>query len=141
MNYMTDRFLIDSNILVYAFTNIDPKKQKKAKEIIYKARDSTLGYISKQNIIELINTNRKFSKNLSNKELQKIITGLESLKIIDYSTTTIKKALDIQTQTNIGFFDSLIIQTMIENNIFVIFTENENDFKKIENFSVINPFK
>ena len=138
---MTDRFLIDSNILVYAFTNIDPKKQKKAKEIIYKARDSTLGYISKQNIIELINTNRKFSKNLSNKELQKIITGLESLKIIDYSTTTIKKALDIQTQTNIGFFDSLIIQTMIENNIFVIFTENENDFKKIENFSVINPFK
>jgi predicted nucleic acid-binding protein len=138
---MTDRFLIDSNILVYAFTNIDPKKQKKAKEIIYKARDSTLGYISKQNIIELINTNRKFSKNLSNKELQKIITGLESLKIIDYSTTTIKKALDIQTQTNIGFFDSLIIQTMIENNIFVIFTENEKDFKKIENFSVINPFK
>jgi len=141
MNYMTDRFLIDSNILVYAFTNINPKKQKKAKEIIYKARDSTLGYISKQNIIELINTNRKFSKNLSNKELQKIITGLESLKIIDYSTTTIKKALDIQTQTNIGFFDSLIIQTMIENNIFVIFTENEKDFKKIENFSVINPFK
>jgi len=138
---MTDRFLIDSNILVYAFTNIDPKKQKKAKEIIYKARDSTLGYISKQNIIELINTNRKFSKNLSNKELQKIITGLESLKIIDYSTTTIKKALDIQTQTNIGFFDSLIIQTMIENNIFVIFTENEKDFKKIKNIFVINPFK
>ncbi|MDD3245052.1 MAG: PIN domain-containing protein [Candidatus ainarchaeum sp.] len=138
---MTDRFLIDSNILVYAFTNINPKKQKKAKEIIYKARDSTLGYISKQNIIELINTNKKFSKNLSNKELQKIITGLESLKIIDYSTTTIKKALDIQTQTNIGFFDSLIIQTMIENNIFVIFTENEKDFKKTKNFSVINPFK
>ncbi len=138
---MTDRFLIDSNILVYAFTNIDPKKQKKAKEIIYKARDSTLGYISKQNIIELINTNKKFSKNLSNKELQKIITGLESLKIIDYSTTTIKKALDIQTQTDIGFFDSLIIQTMIENNIFVIFTENEKDFKKIKNIFVINPFK
>lgn len=138
---MTDRFLIDSNILVYAFTNIDPKKQKKAKEIIYKARDFTLGYISKQNIIELINTNRKFSKNLSNKELQKIITGLESLKIVDYSTNTMKKALDIQTQTNIGFFDSLIIQTMIENNIFVIFTENEEDFKKIKNISVINPFK
>lgn len=125
---MTERFLIDTNILVYAFTNVDSKKQKNAKEIIYKARDLGVGYISKQNIIELINTNRKFSKNLSNKELDKIITGLESLKIIDYNTTTIKKALDIQTQTNISFFDSLIIQTMIENNIYLI-------------ISVINPFK
>ena len=138
---MTERFLIDTNILVYAFTNIDSKKQKNAKEIIYKARDLGVGYISKQNIIELINTNRKFSKNLSNKELDKIITGLESLKIIDYNTTTIKKALDIQTQTNISFFDSLIIQTMIENNIYLIYTENEKDFRKTKQISVINPFK
>jgi len=138
---MTERFLIDTNILVYAFTNVDSKKQKNAKEIIYKARDLGVGYISKQNIIELINTNRKFSKNLSNKELDKIITGLESLKIIDYNTTTIKKALDIQTQTNISFFDSLIIQTMIENNIYLIYTENEKDFRKTKQISVINPFK
>jgi len=138
---MTERFLIDTNILVYAFTNIDSKKQKNAKEIIYKARDLGVGYISKQNIIELIDTNRKFSKNLSNKELDKIITGLESLKIIDYNTTTIKKALDIQTQTNISFFDSLIIQTMIENNIYLIYTENEKDFRKTKQISVINPFK
>jgi predicted nucleic acid-binding protein len=138
---MTERFLIDTNILVYAFTNIDSKKQKNAKEIIYKARDLGFGYISKQNIIELIDTNRKFSKNLSNKELDKIITGLESLKIIDYNTTTIKKALDIQTQTNISFFDSLIIQTMIENNIYLIYTENEKDFRKTKQISVINPFK
>ena len=138
---MTERFLIDTNILVYAFTNVDSKKQKNAKEIIYKARDLGVGYISKQNIIELIDTNRKFSKNLSNKELDKIITGLESLKIIDYNTTTIKKALDIQTQTNISFFDSLIIQTMIENNIYLIYTENEKDFRKTKQISVINPFK
>jgi len=138
---MIERHLIDSNILVYAFTNIEINKQKKAREILFQARDSGLGYLSKQNIIELINANRKFINKISNKELEQIISGLESLNIIDYSTTSIKKALIIQTTFNIGFFDSLIIQTMKENNLFTIYTENEKDFNKVENLKVINPFK
>ena len=138
---MIDRYLIDSNILVYAFTNIDVSKHKQARELIYNALDSGLGYISKQNIIEFINTNKKFKENLSNDQLKKIIVGLESLKIIDYSTQTIRKALDIQSTSQIGFFDSLIIQTMKENNLFLIYTENEKDFNKIDNLKVINPFK
>lgn len=138
---MTERFLVDTNILVYAFTDLDIKKKEKAREIITFAQNSGQGYICKQNIIELINTTHKLKIRESNTQLCKVIDGLEYLNIIDYSTSSIKKALDLETKINLDFFDSLIAQTMLENGIYTIYTENEKDFNKVDNLKVINPFK
>ncbi|HOZ35987.1 MAG TPA: PIN domain-containing protein [archaeon] len=138
---MTERFLIDTNILVYAFTDLDIKKKEKARETITFAQSSGQGYISKQNIIELINTTHKLKIREPNSQLCKVISGLEFLRIIDYSTGSIKKALDLETKANLDFFDSLIVQTMLENDIYTIYTENEKHFNRIENLKVINPFK
>lgn len=138
---MIERFLVDSNILVYAFTDLDLTKKEKAKEIISIAQISGQGYISKQNIIELINTTRKLKRRDSNIELIKVIEGLESLKIIDYYTSSIKKALALESEINLDFFDCLIIQTMLDNDIYTVYTENEKHFQKSKKLNVINPFK
>jgi len=41
----------------------------------------------------------------------------------------------------VHFWDALIAATMIENNVFTIFTENTKDFKKIKGITAINPLE
>ena len=45
----------------------------------------------------------------------------------------------ILLKTNI--WDTPIMETMKENNVYAIVTENEKDFKRIKGIKVINPFK
>ena len=52
---------------------------------------------------------------------------------------TISKAMGISIKNNMNYWDSLIIATMIENEIFNIYTENAKDFK-IDEVKIINPF-
>jgi predicted nucleic acid-binding protein len=56
-----------------------------------------------------------------------------------YKITTIKSAIDLSNENNMSFWDSLIAATMIENNIFNIYTENVKDFK-ISGINAVNPF-
>ncbi len=53
-----------------------------------------------------------------------------------YSSATKKSAYQ-----GTPFWDALIAETMLENGVSTIYTENEKDFKKMRGINAINPFK
>lgn len=140
---MTNKYLIDTNILVYAFTDIEPNKQPIAKELLKNliTNNENLN-ISIQNIVEFTKTTKvKFSKPITDERLDEILSKFRiNFNIINYDTNTIKN-ISKYLKDSTDFFDCLLVATMQDYDIDTIITENEKDFKKIKNITIINPFK
>lgn len=140
---MTNKYLIDTNILVYAFTDIEPNKQPIAKELLKNliTNNENLN-ISIQNIVEFTKTTKvKFSKPITDERLDEILSKFRiNFNIINYDINTIKN-ISKYLKDSTDFFDCLLVATMQDYDIDTIITENEKDFKKIKNITIINPFK
>ena len=143
---MTDNvFLLDSNILVYAYDASEKSKHNIAKELLKKCFLGNVNYaISLQNISEFIVTvTKKIPNPISITEAKKIISSFvnfDGLIKIEPTKSSILNALDLCTKYNIGYWDALIASVMLENNIFYIYTENTKDFSRIKEINVVNPF-
>ncbi len=110
-------------------------KHKKIKEFII---DKDIS-ISIQNLKELANVMFKRT-NLGKDEIKKYILKFanEFQLIIELPTDTLN-AITISNRKN--FYDSLLVATMLKNNITTIITENEKDFEEFNGIRAINPFK
>ena len=125
-------FLIDSNVLIYAYEKEESIKKDKAKKLL---KECLLGIrlfaISSQNLAEFVYVITKKDK-LSTDEAKNFVIKMsqfEGFKKINYSAETIPLALDIVQQFKMPFWDSLLAATMRENGVFNIYTENAKDFK------------
>jgi len=144
MKFMTEKYLVDTNIIVYAFVYDDPKKQEISYKLLLNAFNDVNANFSIQNIAEFANVmQNKFKLDLNSDHLRSIVYDLRGTNsnILYYSFDTITGAINICTESELHFFDALLAQTMIENGITTIYTENESDFKKVKGLKVINPFK
>jgi predicted nucleic acid-binding protein len=136
-------FLVDTNILVYAYEKEDCKRKIESQNILEKCfnKEITLA-LSNQNLAEFSYVALKKLK-LDPEIITRIIediTNFSGFKKINYKEKTIISAIEIANKNNMSFWDSLISATMIENGILNIYTENSKDFK-IPQLNVINPLK
>ena len=136
-------FLIDTNILVYAFSQDEGDKSKKSRELIKNCWNGNVNFaVSNQNLAEFIYVSVK-KTNVDIKKLRIIIDyvlNFKGFEKIDYSTKTILSAIDIANEFKMSFWDSLLVATMKENSVFNIYTENAKDFK-MGWINAVNPFK
>jgi predicted nucleic acid-binding protein len=140
---MSGKFLIDTNILIYTFTDIDPTKQLIAKEILKNMINNNENLnISIQNIVEFTKTTKiKFSRPMTDERLDDILSKFRvNFNIINYDINTIKK-ISKYLKYSADFFDCLLVATMQDYDIDTIITENEKDFRNIKDINIINPFK
>lgn len=143
---MTDEIsLIDSNILIYSIDSSEKEKYPLAKKLLKECWLRKRQYaVSLQNLSEFfINATKKIEKPISKEKGAKIVKRIiefEGFTKLEPNAETIKKALDISIKENISYWDALIAATMLENNIFRIYTENTKDFA-IAGITALNPFK
>ncbi len=137
--------LIDSNILSYVFDNSEPEKRKVCNELVAdcwkRKRDFA---VSVQHLSEFYVV---VTKNILNpipakvaKDFIELIIDFQGWHVINYDARTIKSAIGISTKHGVHYWDALLAATMRENNIFTIYSENENDFKKVPWIRIIDPF-
>lgn len=137
--------LIDTCIIVYAYDLSDKEKRAKCKVLVESGfkGDAELA-VSNQILAELfIVLTKKIEKPISIKNAKTIIEGIiesNNWIKIDYNSNTIKKAiLQLEKTKNAHFWDAVIAETMLENQIREIYTENIKDFKKFPGIKAINP--
>ncbi len=133
---MQDRIFIDSNVILYFFTDDIAKKEK----VIDLFSQNPI--ISIQVINEVSNILIKKYK-LAPIETKKEIEFLsEFVTLYLITINTVYKALDIRDKYKFSYFDSLIIASALENNCNVLYTEDMQDGQLIENkLKIVNPFK
>jgi predicted nucleic acid-binding protein len=135
---MSDRVFLDTNVVIYGHTNLDPVKQVIAQGLI----SIPFAFISTQVLQETANT---LSKKLKKEwpDVQTVINELVSASTIyRNSETTILKAVSIAGKYKYSFYDSLIISAALECGCSVLYSEDMHDGQVIDNaLTIINPFK
>ena len=142
-----DNRFFDTNVLVYAYTEPNSMKGRKAQRLLSDVFEGRVhAAVSNQILAELSNTLiSKFGAHPDsvNVIMESIAINTNWLKL-NYTVKTVMKcisALDSKGLQGNYFFDMLIAQTMKENGITTLVTENTKDFEGIEGITLVNPFK
>ncbi len=141
---MKDELFFDTNILCYAYDSTEPSKRKACEELVEQVfKGEVLGVISNQVLVELFNA---YTRKLGVPQdkaivIVKSLTVSENWRKIDYNHNTVDRALGRSEAFGAPFLDVLISETMKENGITEIITENERDFSRIPGIIVRNPFR
>ena len=134
---MRDRVFIDTNVLIYAYSEDEPEKRTIANRII---RDNA--FISLQVINEFSNILlKKF--HIDTTLVEETILELDSvLTIKPFTLMTQIKALHLKKRYGFQYYDALIVAAALENHCDILFSEDMQDRQIIEGkLQIINPFK
>jgi len=132
------KVFIDSNVLIYAYSNSEKAKQ----EIAIKILKENYTVISTQVLQEMSNTlGRKFMVDYSSikETLQECIYSNNEVYI--NQQYTILKACDIAKRYQFSFYDSLIVSAALASNCNILYSEDLQHQQSIdETLTIINPF-
>ncbi len=132
---------IDTNILIYAVSKEYPQKKEIAQKIIKEIFEGKkTGVVTNQILAEFARVALyKLEKPLSKKNVQAIIGSILSSanwNVLDYNGKTVLHTVESASRS---FWDALIAETLKENNVEGIITENTKDFTDLD-IMADNPF-
>ncbi len=139
---MSDRYFLDTNIIIYSFDGSNPSKQAIARELIERGLSKQNGCISYQVVQEFANVaTRKFTVPLSHDDCRQYIENiLQPLWKIYSSRELVNRALDVSERWLYSFYDALIIAAALEASCSVLYSEDLLHKQKIYSLQIINPF-
>lgn len=138
MKQMKDNCFVDTNIIVYCYTNDEPVKQQKALAV----SSGTETFVSTQVLTELSNTLKKKFK-LDWAEIELVISEIGTgFNVYVNKPATIERACQIANVYHYSFYDSLIITAALACNCSILYSEDMQNGQVIENsLTIVNPFK
>jgi len=134
---MPDQVFIDTNVLIYGYSEDEPDKRQRAIDCVRSGET----WISTQVLNETINVlKRKFS--LSYSQIRDAVQEVsKGFPIILVSVNTIEMALNLAERYQYSYFDSLILASALEAGCQILYSEDLHDGQRIENqLTIINPF-
>ncbi len=131
------KVFLDTNLLIYAHTNLDMLKQYRIQSII--TTEQTI--ISTQVFKEAANVLfKKF--NFAWQDIQRVLEEMEqNNEVYTNTTTTIQRSCQVANRYGFSFYDSLIVASALEVGCSVLYSEDlqhEQVFDKV--LTVKNPF-
>ena len=130
----------DSNVLVYAAMDQDPRKQKIALFLFAEAVEHGTGAISLQVLREIANC--MFKKSGSSFEtIRNDVDAFKALPRAPESEALLDRGMEIKERYGIQFYDALIVSSAEKLGCHEIVTEDLNPNQTYRGMAVVNPFK
>lgn len=138
MNLMKDKYFIDTNIVIYLFSD-DVKKKEISKSIL----SNEYGVISFQVIQEFCNVAlRKFIEPMTINECKQFINDfLNPICRVYPNIDLYNHALDIKDETGYSFYDCLMIAGAYVSGCKILYSEDLQSNHQIRNIKIVNPYK
>jgi predicted nucleic acid-binding protein len=138
MKQIKDKIFIDTNILIYLYSEDELRKRAIVEKLL---NPSINACISTQVINEFVNVMHK-KKGVSFKHLMSSVKELEEFFLIVYlDTLVINKALSIAQRYGFSYYDCLILASALNHECAKVYTEDMKDGQIIENsLTIVNPF-
>ncbi len=138
---MSDKYFLDTNVLVYAFDKEDAGKQAIARQYLNYIFTAQNYHISLQVINEFCNVVlRKLKPAMSREELHAFISLIPEQCIVSLTRAITLKALQVRHDYHLSFWDSMIIAAAVIHQCDYVVTEDLSDTQKIESVTIMNPF-
>jgi predicted nucleic acid-binding protein len=140
------RFLIDTNVLIYATLDDDPRSARSRSLLL--AQGGGERYVSVQNLAEMY-------PNLTGPRMEhpddpamarakiRSVASLPGIQVLPLTSDVHDIAMELCQKYGIRrqrYYDAQIAATMIVHGIQTLLTENDGDFKDMSEIKAVNPF-
>ena len=138
---MSDKYFVDTNVLVYAYDRSAGRKHERAQALIEELWNSGSGVLSTQVLQEFcVNLRRKAGQPLPADAVRRLIQDYSSWEIVVNTADSILQALDIEARYRISFWDALILQAAESCGATLVYSEDLASGQKYGSVRVVNPF-
>jgi predicted nucleic acid-binding protein len=139
---MSDRYFVDTNILMYAHDSAAGEKHERAKTLVEELWRERKGVVSTQVLQELaVNLRRKAARPLDAKATREIVADYLTWQVVVNGGESILEALDIEARFQISFWDALVVQAAQASGAEILYSEDLSDGQTYGNVRVINPLR
>ena len=139
---MTDKIFVDTNILVYAHDVSAGVKHTVAKQRIQELWEIKSGCLSIQVLQEFyVTVTQKVPNQIDNATAIEIIRSLSYWNVHEPSIDDIINAIDIQIRYQVSFWDAMILQSALQLECDLLWSEDLNPGQVYQGIKLINPFQ
>lgn len=133
------RCFVDTNVLVYADSCDEPRKQRIAIDLLRRLRFEHLGVLSTQVLNEYIQVGlRKLG--LTHAHIREQLHCYRQLDIAAVTPDTIDMALNLHQQHALSYWDALIVASAHISGCAVLLTEDMGHGEVLAGVKLLNPF-
>jgi predicted nucleic acid-binding protein len=137
---MSDKFFVDTNILLYAHDSGTGIKHERARDLMDRLWSLRQGVLSTQVLQEFaISLRKKISPPLSAREAREWITQYMRWEVVVNTSRSVLNALEIEERYQISFWDALIVQAAENAGAETLYTEDLSDGQSYGSVRVVNP--
>ena len=137
---MSDKYFVDTNILLYAHDRSTGVKHERARKLVEHLWTTGEGVVSTQVLQELaVNLRRKVMRPMSFQELRHLIEDFLAWEVVTNDPTSVVAALDIESRFKISYWDALIIHAAWRAGAAVLYSEDLSNGQRYESLQVVNP--
>jgi predicted nucleic acid-binding protein len=138
---MSDRYFVDTNILLYAHDTSTGEKHERAKALVEALWEARAGVVSTQVLQELVVNLRKRAKNpMDVRATRDIVSDYLAWQVVVNGGDSILEALDIEARYQVSFWDALVIQAAHAGGAEILYSEDLSDGQRYGTVRVKNPF-
>jgi predicted nucleic acid-binding protein len=139
---MSDKYFIDTNILMYAHDTAVGVKHERAKALVEELWRDRTGIVSTQVLQELsVNLRRKSGRPLDVRATREIVADYLTWQVIVNGGESILEALDLEARYQISFWDALVLQAAQASGAEVLYSEDLSDGQTYGSVRVVNPLR
>ncbi|MBV8114355.1 MAG: PIN domain-containing protein [Silvibacterium sp.] len=139
---MSDKYFLDTNVLIYSFDENDANKAKRASELIRQALATNNGVVSYQVVQEFFSfALRKAADPMTTREAEGYLYQvLRPLLSIHSSPVLFAEALHLHARYQLAWYDSLIVAAAIQARCDLLYSEDLQSGQRFGRLQVKNPF-
>ena len=141
MSFMSDRWFLDTNVLVYAYDTANPSKQARARALLRESIRTGDGHVSPQVLGEFfVIVTRKIAEPMSVEQATEALRSFSALPVGEIDRQLVNRAVDTVQRYRISYWDALIIAGAERAGCTRIYSEDLNDGQQYHEIQVQNPF-
>lgn len=138
---MSDKYFVDTNILMYAHDTAAGPKHERAKALVAELWRERSGVVSTQVLQELcVNLRRKARRPVDLKTAREVVADYLAWEVVTNTGDSILEALNIEERYRISFWDALILQAADASGVAILYSEDLSDGQSYGEVRVVNPF-
>ena len=139
---MSDRYFVDTNILMYAHDTSAGAKHQRARAVVEELWRDRTGVVSTQVLQELsVNLRRKAGRPLDTKATRELVVDYLTWQVVVNGGDSILEALDLETRYQISFWDALVLQAAQTSGAGILYSEDLSHGQTYGSVRVINPLR
>lgn len=138
---MSDKYFVDTNILVYAHDRGSGRHHESARELVRELWESRSGVLSTQVLQELyVNLRRKAARPLDVAAARQLVEDYLSWKVVVNDGAAVLRAIDLEERYSLSFWDALIVDAAHSGDAALIYSEDLGHGQRYGGIEVRNPF-